>query len=138
MRIVRWIALAPAAILLGYLAYLLGGTINNLATVLTIGSREGWVRIATDFMAHSYLGAGIVFAAVKIAPSKPRIVGSSSFAALVALCATSGYLAVNQSNWTALLAAAGVLFGAFVVLLGVLSDEIRPFEAKSGTPRAAV
>ena len=45
----RWMLLGPAALIAGYLAYLVGGSVNRLSITLVMGPPEGWVQLAAIF-----------------------------------------------------------------------------------------
>ena len=78
----------PAGTLCGYLAYFVGGFINNLSITLYLGAPpEGWLKVSADVMAHMYLGAVFTYSAVRVAPSAPKYV---ALAALVLLLVSAG------------------------------------------------
>ncbi len=53
LKTLRWIAVLPIAMVCGYLAYLIGGFINNLSLTLILGAPpEGWKKIITDVAPH--------------------------------------------------------------------------------------
>jgi hypothetical protein len=52
----------PAATVGGYLAFSVGGLINDLSiTSYLEAPPEGWLKITADVMAHMYLGAGLTY-----------------------------------------------------------------------------
>ncbi len=128
MRILRWIVTLPLAVLLGYLAYLIGGTINNLTTVLYFGTPlDGWQRTITDVMAHMYMGAAMVYSAVRIAPSAPRSVAIVTTVVLVALAGVSIWSSIVIAKFYAIPAIGGALVGGFAVLYETLAGQILPY-----------
>jgi hypothetical protein len=128
MRILRWIVTLPLAVLLGYLAYLIGGTINNLTTVLFLGAPlDGWQRTVTDVMAHIYMGAAMVYSAVRIAPSAPRSVAIGTTALLLAFAGASLWSSIMIAKFYALPAIGGAIFGGLAALYATLAGEILPY-----------
>lgn len=130
MKILRWIAVLPVATVCGYLAYFVGGFINNLTTSWYLGvPLEGWPKIATDFMAHAYFCAAFTYSAVRIAPAASRYV---ALAALLLLLVFSGfslwsYFAIGKFN--NLPGIIGILFGGTCVLFSTFAGEIVPYDA---------
>lgn len=138
MRIVRWIFFLPVAVISGYLAYIVGGTLNNFSTARFLGSPlTGWVKVVCDAMAHMYMGATATYVAVKIAPAYPRVVAAGTFGlALLSACA-SLWSSVIIGKYYAIPAIVGLIFGAVAVLIGTLAGEIAPYgEAPSEQGKA--
>ncbi len=128
MRALRWLAALPGALICGYAAYLVGGALNNFtAAWFAGGPLTGWKKIAADVMAHIYMGAVFLYAAVKIAPAAPRYVAGGAFATLVALAILSIWSSVAIAKYYAIPAIAGLLFGGAAVLIGALAGEVRPY-----------
>jgi len=133
----RWIIFLPTAAVCGYLAYFVGGLINNLVITLFLGApSEGSFKVASDVMAHMYLGTVFMYSAVRIAPSAPK---SVAFAALLLLLVFAG-LSVCSSfaigKFYALPAIGGVLFGGIAVLIGTFAGEVVPYGiSKAGRDR---
>ena len=132
----RWIAFLPGAVIFGYLAYLVGGFVNNLTTAMFVGAPlKGWLAVATDAMAHMYMGAAFAYSATKIAPAAPRYVASGAFAILVAFAALSVWSSFAIGKYYAIPAIGGLLFGGFAVMLGAFAGEIGPYCKRAGQPR---
>jgi hypothetical protein len=128
LNLVRWIVVLPAAAVCGYVAYLLGGTINNLFFAWYLGPpSEGWPKLASDFMAHMYMGAAFSYSAVRIAPSGPRYVAVTAFALLLAGAGLSIWSSFAIGKFYALPANAGLLFGGVAVLVGTFAGEVVPY-----------
>lgn len=134
MKTVRWIAVLPAAAVCGYLAYLIGGFVNNLSIALYLGAPlEGWQKIAADSMAHMYLGAAFAYSAVRVAPSGPRYVAIAASVLLLVFAAVSLWSSFAIGKFYALPAIGGLLFGGTAVLLATFAGEIVPYGGiKSG------
>ena len=131
MQVLRWIAVLPGAVVFGYLAYLVGGFVNNMTTAMFIGAPlKGWLAVATDAMAHMYMGAAFAYSAIRIAPAAPRYVASGAFAVLVAFAASSVWSSFGIGKYYAIPAIGGLLFGGFAVMLGTLAGEIGPYGKK--------
>ena len=139
MKTLRWIAVLPAAMVCGYLAYLIGGFINNLSLTLILGAPpEGWKKIIIDVMAHGYMGAAFMYSAVRIAPSAPKCVAIATFILLLIFAGLSLWSSFAIGKFYALPAIGGVLFGGVAVLLGALAGEIVPYEtSKPGQHESA-
>ncbi len=130
MRIVRWIAALPIALLCGYLAYLVGGFINSLSIILFLGSPlEGRLKAIADVMAHMYMGAAFTYSAVRVAPSAPRYVALATMAVILAFAGLSLWWSFAIGKFYALPAIGGVLFGGAAALLGTIAGEIVPHGA---------
>jgi len=134
VKTARWIAVLPAAAVCGYLAYFIGGFINNLSITLYLGAPpEGWLKIAADSMAHMYLGAAFTYSAVRVAPSDPRYVASAAFVLVLAFAGVSLWSSFAIGKFYALPAIGGVLFGGTAALLATFAGEIVPYGGiKSG------
>ena len=132
----RWIAVFPGALICGYLAYLVGGTINNVTTAMFLGEPlTGWIKGAADAMAHMYMGAAFTYSAIKIAPDAPKHVASGAFAILIAFAALSVWSSFAIAKYYAIPAIAGLLFGGSAVFLAALAGEISPYGKTAGQPR---
>ncbi len=115
----------------------MGGAVNNFtAAWFASGPLTGWKRVAADVMAHMYMGAAFLYAAVKIAPGAPRYVAGGAFATLVALAILSVWSSVAIGKYYAMPAIAGLLFGGLGVLLGALAGEVRPYSKERSQPDA--
>jgi len=115
----------PAAMVCGYVAYFVGGFINNLSITLFLGSPpEGWLKIAADVMAHIYLGAAFTYSAVLVAPSAPRCVALTTFLLLLVFAGLSLWSSFAIGKFYALPAVGGVLFGGVAAMIGALAGEI--------------
>lgn len=134
MRVLRWVLALPAAILCGYLAYLIGGTINNATTAWFYGAPlEGWDKTIAEAMAHAYMGAAVVYSAVRIAPAAPRGVAIGATALLVAVAAASVWSSLMIQKFYALPAIGGLLVGGFSVLQAAFAGQVLPYTPKSTT-----
>lgn len=136
MRIVRWISFLPVSAICGYLAYIVGGTLNNLSIALFLGSPiTSWIKVATDAIAHMYIGAAVTYVAVKIAPAYPKFVAVGTFAFLLIFAGASIFSSFAIGKYYAIPAIIGLLFGGVAVLLGTLVGQIGPYgeaRAKKG------
>lgn len=120
----------PAAMVCGYLAYFLGGFINNLSITLSLGAPpEGWLKVAADVMAHMYLGAAFTYSAVRVAPSAPRHVVLAALVLLLVFAGFSLWSSFTVGQFYALPAISGGLFGGAVALLATFAGEIVPYDA---------
>src|SRR5437870_8010037 len=103
-------AVLPAATACGYLAYVLGGFINNLLITLYLGTPpEGWLKVTADVMAHMYLGAAFTYSAVRVAPSAPRHVALAALVLLLVFAGLSLWSSFAIGKFYALPAIGGVL-----------------------------
>jgi hypothetical protein len=128
MRILRWIFFLPASFICGYLAYLVGGTLNNLSITLFTGSPPaGWIKVATDVMAHMYMGAACTYAGVKIAPAHPKLVAAGIFAIQLIFAGASIWSSFVIGKYYAIPAVLGLLFGGVVLLIATIAGEIGPY-----------
>jgi hypothetical protein len=129
LKVLRWILLLPVAAVCGYLAYFVGGFINNLSITLYLGAPpEGWFKVASDVMAHMYLGAAFMYSAVRIAPSEPRSVALAALLLLLVFAGLSVWSCFAIGKFYALPAISGVLFGGVAVLIGTFAGEILPYD----------
>ena len=130
MQTLRWIVVLPAAIVCGYLAYLVGGIINNLSITLYLGSPpEGWLKITAVVMAHMYMGAAFTYSAVRAAPSAPKYVALAALVLLLVFAGMSLWSSFAIGKFYALPAIGGVLFGGVAALFGTFAGEIVPYGA---------
>lgn len=130
MQTLRWMMLLPLAILIGYLAFLVGGFINNLSLMLFLSQPpDSWMKIATDAVAHSYMGAAFTYSGVRIAPSKPRYVAFTTSALLVIFAGLSLWSSFAIAKFYALPAIGGLLFGGFAALYATLAGQVLPYGA---------
>ena len=130
MKTLRWVVMLPVAMVCGYLAYFVGGFINNLSITLFLGSPpEGWLKITADVMAHMYMGAAFTYSAVRVAPSAPRYVALATIVLLLVFAGLSLWSSFAIGKFYALPAIGGVLFGGVAALLGVFAGEIMPYGA---------
>jgi len=129
MRIIRWISFLPVSIVCGYLAYLVGGTINNLSTTLFLGTPlTGWIKVVLDGMAHMYMGAAAIYVAVKIAPSYSKFVAAIIFILLLIFAGASIWSSFAIRKYYAIPAIIGLLFGGVAALIGTFFGEIAPYD----------
>ena len=128
MKTLRWIVALPTAMVCGYLAYFVGGFINNLSIMLFLGPPlEGWLKIAADVMAHVYMGAAFMYSAVRVAPSAPRYVALATMVLLLGFAGLSLWAAFAIGKFYSLPAICGVLFGGVAGVVGVFAGEIMPY-----------
>ena len=126
MRILRWIFFLPVSVICGYLAYLVGGTLNNLSITLFIGSpATGWMRVGTDVLAHIYMGAASAYVAVKVAPEHPKLIALGIFALQLIFASASIWSSFVIGKYYAIPAILGLVFGGIAVLIATLAGEIR-------------
>ena len=124
----RWIIVLPAAAVCGYAAYYLGGLLNNLSIVLYTGEPlEGWLKIASDFMANMFLGLAFSYSAVRIAPSGPRYVAAAAFALFLYMAVFNIWYVFDTGKFYLLSGTAGALFGSVAVLVGTIAGEVVPY-----------
>jgi hypothetical protein len=136
LKTLRWIAVLPAATLCGYLAYFVGGFINNLSITLYLGAPpEGWLKVTADVMAHMYLGAAFTYSAVRVAPSAPRYVALAALVLLLVFAGLSLWSSFAIGKFDALPAIGGVLFGGAAALLATFAGEIVPYDASRSRQR---
>lgn len=119
----------PVATVCGYLAYFVGGFINNVSTTLYLGvPPEGWLKVTLDVMAHIYLGAAFTYSAVRIAPSDPRYVALVASALLLVIVGLSLWSSFVIGKFYALPAFGGVLFGGAAAAFAAFAGEIVPYD----------
>ena len=120
----------PAATVCGYLAYFVGGFINNVSITLYLGAPpEGWLKVTLDVMTHIYLGAAFTYSAVRIAPSAPRYVVLVASVLLLVFVGLSLWSSFVIGKFYALPALGGVLFGGAAAVLATFAGEIVPYDA---------
>lgn len=125
MKTLRWILVLPVAVVCSYLAYFIGGFVNNLSIALYLGAPpEGWLKVAADVMAHMYLGAAFTYSAVRFAPSAPKHVALAAMVLLLAFAALSLWSSFAIGKLYALPAIGGVLFGGVGALFGAFAGDI--------------
>lgn len=130
LNTLRWIVSLPAATVCGYLAYFVGGFINNLSITLYLGAPpEGWVKVAADVMAHMYLGGAFTYSAVRVAPSTPKYVALAALALLLVFAGLSLWSSFAIRKFYALPAIGGVLFGGTATVLAVFAGEVVSYDA---------
>jgi hypothetical protein len=128
MSTFRWITVLPGAVVLGYLAYFVGGFVNNVTTTMLLRAPlEGWLLVATDAVAHMYMGAAFVYSAIKIAPAASTLVARGAFGILVAFASWSMWSAYAIGKYYAVPAISGLLFGGLAVLIAAAAGEIGPY-----------
>lgn len=131
----RWIAAFPGALICAYLAYLVGGTINNVTTATILGEPlTGWMKVVLDAMGHMYVGAAFTYSAIKIAPGAPKRVASGALAILIVFAALSVWSSFEIGKYYAIPAIAGLLFGGSIVLIATLAGEINPYGETARQP----
>ena len=130
LKTLRWIAVLPVATVCGYLAYFVGGFINNLSITLYIGAPPGgWLKVTADVMAHIYLGAAFTYSAVRVAPSTPRYVALAAIVLTLVFVGLSLWSSFAIGKFYALPSIGGVLFGGAAVLLATFAGKIVPYDA---------
>ena len=135
MEILRWIVALPGAIVGGWLAYIVGGTINNVTTIWALGEPlNGLAKFGLNFTNNMYLGLGIVFFAVKIAPSGPKIVGSVAATTVIVFGLMSLALTISTLKYGPVAGILGAIFGASAAMYAALMGEIHPIALR---PRAS-
>jgi hypothetical protein len=129
LKVLRWILVLPAAAICGYLAYFVGGFVNNLTIVLFLGAQlEGWLKVSADFMAHMYLGAAFTYSAVRIAPSLPKHVAFVALTLVLGAAGISLWSSFHIGKFYAVPAIFGLTLGGAAVLFGTLRGEIAPYK----------
>jgi hypothetical protein len=120
----------PSAAVCGYLAYFVGGFINNVSITLYLGAPpEGWLKVTLDVMTHIYLGAAFTYSAVRIAPSAPKYVALVTSVLLLVFVGLSLWSSFVIGKFYALPALGGVLFGGAAAVLATFAGEIVPYDA---------
>lgn len=132
---IRWIVVFPVALICGYVAYLVGGTINNVTTgIFLVEPLTGWIKVFVDAMAHMYMGAAFTYSAIKIAPGAPKHVASGAFAILIVFAALSVWSSFAIEKYYAIPAIVGLLFGSSVVFIAALARKISPYGETARQP----
>ncbi len=144
MLVLRWIAFLPAAAIGGWLAYMVGGTINNITTFLSVGEISGFVKFGTDFINEMFLGLGFVFCGVKVAPSAPKVVGITLAFSVICfpifaivssdIPLLSIFESVQQGRFS-IAGSLGTIFGAVGAAYGTVTGEIQPLPSIERRPR---
>jgi hypothetical protein len=126
---IRWLLLLPGALSSGYLAYLVGGSINRITLAMYLGgSIEGWYNLAAIFMEQMYLGFAVLYVGGKIAPHHKSICifVLSGFLFLFAIYSTA--IVITQPSSVLLSesfsSTAGVIFAIGTMIIGVLNGEL--------------
>jgi hypothetical protein len=123
----------PGALICSYLAYLVGGTINNVTTTMFVGEpMTGWIKVVVESMAHMYMGAAFTYSAIKIAPGAPKHVARGAFAILIVFSALSVWSSFAVGKFDAVQAIIGLLFGGSAVFLAALAGQISPYGETAG------
>ena len=125
MQILRWILLFPVSIICGYLAYTIGGTVNNFLINLFTGyPPTGLVKTGMDILAYMYLGATTTFAAVKIAPSQSTFVAAGIFVFLLIFAGAAVLPFFTIDKYYAISVIIGLFIGCVAVQVGIFIGEI--------------
>ena len=123
----------PAAAAGGFLAYYVGGFINRATTLMAVGTLDGWVGLATDFLSEAYFGAGAIAAGFKVAPSKKRLAVGLISVVVVALALFTVVLRARQGNWQDVARSAGGLWsGGLGLWFAWRSDSLDDLAAEPG------
>jgi hypothetical protein len=131
----RWIAVFPGALICSYLAYLAGGTINNVTVAMFLGEPlTGWIKVVLDAMTHMYIGAAFTYSAIKIAPRAPIHVACGAFAILIVFAVLSVWSSFAVGNYDAIQAIIGLLFGGSAVFRAALAGQISPYGGTANQP----
>ena len=127
----RWILLLPGALSAGYLAFLIGGTLNRFSMNMFIGPSEGWYNLAAIFMEQMYFGGVMLYIGGRIAPHHKSytILGLSGLILLfvgysiaLVIGPTSIPLSISPSEYGA--SAGGLLFAIVAFAFGLLAGEL--------------
>src|SRR3990167_2698568 len=127
MRALRWGLLLPCSLLAGYLAYLIGGTVNRFTTMMFAGpppSWPSWLAVSTDVMAHMYIGLAATYVAVRIDPAHHKTVAAAICGLSLLLAGASIFAAVLTGKFASIISTGGLMFGSIVLTVGVFRDEI--------------
>ncbi|MFM8754577.1 MAG: hypothetical protein ACKODL_07785 [Phenylobacterium sp.] len=144
MVVLRWIAFLPAAAVGGWLAYMVGGAINNTSTYLYVGEIKGFVKFGLDFINNMFLGIGFVFCGVKIAPRAPKFVGITLAIIVIGFpisaIFTSGIpissiIEAIQQGRLSIVGVLGTIFGACATAYGAVRGEVQPLPSRGRQPR---
>ncbi len=131
MQIVRWILFFPVSVICGYVAYAIGGAVNNFSVDLLTGHPpEGLMKIIMDAAAYLYLGAVTTFVAVKIAPSRPSYVAAGIFVFLLIFAGVTVVPSVAVDTFYAVSTIIGLFLGCVGIQVGIFIGEIAPFRGK--------
>ncbi len=124
----RWVLLAPAALLAGYTAYLLGGILNTIGTTGAGGDPGSPLTgLLIPLLNHAYFGAAATYVAGRLAPRGKFVAALAVSAALVLILGASLFAATMLSArtvLTTLVGGAGVLLGAGGIVVSVHRGEI--------------
>ena len=126
---IRWILLLPGALSAGYLAYLLGGTINRVSIAMYVGGPiEGWYSLAAIFMEQMYLGAAVLYVGGRIAPRHKSLSVFALSGFLFLFLVYSMVLVLTQPSSVTLpefiSATAGVVFAIGAMIVAIQSGEL--------------
>lgn len=126
-RILRWVIFLPAGIIAGYFAYLVGGFINNVSFAMFHGFLNDSIKhLLLEPVAHMYLGATTVYAAVKVAPLHPRAIAALTSALIVLISGVSAYSAVLLNKYVVFPSLGGLIIGASASLIATWRGDIEP------------
>ncbi|MFA7164248.1 MAG: hypothetical protein WC124_00165 [Desulfoplanes sp.] len=125
---VRWILLLPGALSAGYLAYLVGGTINRVSMAMLLGPLEGWYSLAAIFMEQMYLGASVLYVGGRIAPCHKRFTVFALSALMILFVGFSTALVLTQPSSVSLpdsiSGSTGVIFAVGAVVVALEQGEL--------------
>jgi hypothetical protein len=124
----RWILFLPGSLLAGYLAYLIGGTINRVTMNMFLGPLEGWKSLAAIFLEQMYLGAVALFVGSRIAPRQKRLAVLALSGLLLIFVGYSTALVLTQPSSVSLSesisSTGGVIFAVGAFAIGVVRGEL--------------
>lgn len=125
MRLARWILLLPCAAASGYLAYFVGGFVNNLSILLYSGRPpSGWVAIFVDTAAHMYMGAASTYIGMRIAPRHRKAVAASITGLWLLLAGASILATILGGMYAAITPTIGVVVGSVGLTISVFRNEL--------------
>ena len=116
----RWVLLFPGAVAAGYLAYLVGGTINRFTMTMFIGSLEGWYDLAAVFMEQMYFAACALYIGGRIAPYQKRLAILVLSGLLLLFVGFSTALVLTQPSSVSLPASISSTAGVVFAIGGVI------------------
>jgi hypothetical protein len=115
----------PCAIVCGWLAYFLAGTMNRLGYLQETGSPASpFVASLLDVGGHMLMGAVATYIAARIAPDHKKIVSASMTGLVLLLAGASIFSSILVRNYLALLMSIGFIVGSLTVTISVFKNEI--------------
>lgn len=124
VRVLRWVAVLPGALLAGWVGWLLIGFGNRLSFSMTGLDPDGFLsRIFIEGVSHGAIGAAGVYFGALIAPTARHVVVFVLAGIFILLGGFLLFPAILTKNWWAIYAVVALAFGAGAVAFSVYTGE---------------